>query len=98
MDIRIRAVSVGNFHRTVPATMLSALAVARALKGSIISQQCRGNEMEGSQQEVVETRVGQPAGVSAASVSVRGGKPESIVYMRTARRIMEGSVLVPPSN
>jgi len=43
-------------------------------------------------------RVGQPAGVSEATAILDGsGHPESILYVRTARRIMTGHVLVPRS-
>ncbi|SJX66361.1 uncharacterized protein (C-terminal fragment), partial [Sporisorium reilianum f. sp. reilianum] len=56
--------------------------------------------------DIVSIRVGQPAGVSEASVKVglpteadqaKGLTriPESIVYHRTARRIIEGFVDVP---
>ncbi|TKY87526.1 hypothetical protein EX895_003540 [Sporisorium graminicola] len=111
MDVLIRAVSVGNLHRTVPATCLSALAAGRAFPLSTIEQAVqaglRQNE-EASEGGIVSIRVGQPAGVSEASVKV--GKPsqadtergltripESIVYYRTARRIIEGFVDVPRS-
>lgn len=43
-------------------------------------------------------RVGQPAGVSEATAILdESGHPESILYVRTARRIMTGHVLVPQS-
>ncbi len=58
--------------------------------------------------EILSIRVGQPAGVSEASVRIRPASadeqtkglqsvPESIVYYRTARRIIQGLVDVPPS-
>ncbi len=109
MDVLIRAVSVGNLHRTVPATCLSALAAGRAFPQSTIEQAVRagsahndGKSAEGDG-EILSIRVGQPAGVSEASVKVRVATddekaqgfekiPESIVYYRTARRIIEGFV------
>lgn len=109
MDLLIRAVSVGNLHRTVPATCLSALAVGRALPGSTIEQAVQaGGKAKGEDDGIVTIRVGQPAGVSEASVKVRSATskeeasglnrvPESIVYYRTARRIIEGWVDVPHS-
>ncbi|KAF9521118.1 hypothetical protein BS47DRAFT_1370235 [Hydnum rufescens UP504] len=85
MDCAIRAVSVGNFHRTVPATMLSALAVAGALQGSIVAS--HGNART--------ITVGHPAGVSHATTTLsRDGIPASIAYVRTARRLFQGEVLV----
>ena len=113
MDVLIRAVSVGNLHRTVPATCLSALAAGRAFPGSTIEAAVQAGWKgtkgeEGEEDGVVSIRVGQPAGVSEASVKVRPATkeeqargllkvPESIVYYRTARRIIEGYVDVPPS-
>ena len=115
MDVLIRAVSVGNLHRTVPATCLSALATGRAFPHSTIAQTVQAAENpnrvraeEGDEEGVVSIRVGQPAGISEASVKVRPATqaeqqkglekiPESIVYYRTARRIIEGWVDIPLS-
>jgi 2-methylaconitate cis-trans-isomerase PrpF len=107
VDCRIRAVSVGNFHRTVPATMLSALAVARAVGGTIVEEQCRtisnlGGSTGGTSlllgKKASTIKVGQPAGVSKATATLDElGRPESILYVRTARRLMAGHVLVPQS-
>ena len=112
MDLLIRAVSVGNLHTTVPATCLSALAAGRAFKESTIEQAVRegyaGEKGEGGNGDMLSIKVGQPAGVSEASVKVREpteeekGRgleriPESIVYYRTARRIIDGFVDVPHS-
>lgn len=107
MDLLTRAVSVGNLHRTVPATCLSALAAARAFPQSTIEQCLQAKPMQG-QGEILSIRVGQPAGVSEASVRIRPASaneqtkglpsvPESIVYYRTARRIIQGLVDVPHS-
>lgn len=103
MDCRIRAVSVGNFHRTVPATMLSALAVAHALPGTIVAQQSQrarpASPLDAAANKTLTIRVGQPAGLSEATAVLDGqtGLPMSIQYLRTARRIMDGHVLVPSS-
>ncbi|SNX87811.1 uncharacterized protein MEPE_06522 [Melanopsichium pennsylvanicum] len=117
MDVLIRAISVGNLHRTVPATCLSALAAGRAFPNSTIERAVQEGRMDAKREmraevaeakEIVSIRVGQPAGVSEASVKVRPANhqekrlglesvPESIVYYRTARRIMQGFVDVPHS-
>ncbi|SPO30455.1 uncharacterized protein UTRI_06385 [Ustilago trichophora] len=114
MDVLIRAVSVGNLHRTVPATCLSALAAGRAFPRSTIEAAVRQGlgskkgQDDAEDRGIVSIRVGQPAGVSEASVKVREATdeekrlglqtvPESIVYYRTARRIIEGFVDVPHS-
>ncbi|SPO37463.1 uncharacterized protein PSFLO_02937 [Pseudozyma flocculosa] len=104
MHILIRAVSVGNVHRTVPATCLSALACGRAFADSTIEQAVRqsscGPAAAEDEEGIRSISVGQPAGVSSASIRLvkadGGGEvPESIVYYRTARRIIKGSIDVP---
>lgn len=96
VDVVVRGVSVGNFHRTVPATMLSALAVAGALQGSLV-EEAVGKRLIAAAGDDVELRVGHPAGVAEASVRVGvKGDPVSIVYVRTARRLFQGEVLVHP--
>lgn len=104
IDCVIRAVSVGDFHRTVPATMLSALAVARAMPGSIVTRASldRPQPKIGGAKEMTEDgtkciiHVGQPAGISESSVVLnKDGLPTSISYVRTARCLFRGDVFVP---
>jgi len=100
MDILVRPVSVGNFHRTVPATTLSALAAGSVYPTSTIAQAMRSSEAASSSQESVRTlTVGHCAGTASASVRIAstpaGPVPEAIVYVRTARRIMHGWVDLP---
>jgi 2-methylaconitate cis-trans-isomerase PrpF len=100
MDIAVRAVSVGNFHRTVPGTTLSALNVARTVKGSLVAQLVadkeEAEEAGAGGERVVPIRVGQPAGVAESKVRVgKDGKASAVVMTRTAREIMRGEVLVP---
>ncbi len=45
---------------------------------------------------VLSVTVGQPAGLSTASVKLEDSLPKSIVYVRTANRIIAGEVDVPP--
>ncbi|PWY97921.1 DUF453-domain-containing protein [Testicularia cyperi] len=112
MNLLIRAVSVGNIHRTVPATCLSALASGRAFPNSTIEQAVRQAAPRAPEankaKDIISITVGQPAGLSEASIKVRPATemeaqqgftqiPESIVYMRTARRIIDGLVDVPRS-
>jgi 2-methylaconitate cis-trans-isomerase PrpF len=98
MSRRIRAVSVGNFHRTVPATMLSALAVAGALRGSIVASQYAASSVAQGPVAAGDTRtitVGHPAGLSRATAILgKDGMPASVAYVRTARRLFQGEVLV----
>ncbi|KAG9104264.1 hypothetical protein FRC06_004013 [Ceratobasidium sp. 370] len=102
-DLDVRAVSVGNIHRTVPATTLSALASAAAIRGTVV-QSVSSSHSHGTAAgvgDVVSLTVAHPAGTASASVKV--GKvdgivqPEAIVYTRTARLLFQGSVAVPES-
>ncbi|KAE8224603.1 hypothetical protein CF319_g2527 [Tilletia indica] len=107
MDILVRPISVGNFHRTVPATTLSALAAGSAYASSTIAQAIhsskpRKTSAASSSTSIRTLTVGHCAGLASASVRVtpsssQNGElvPEAIVYVRTARRIMHGWVDLP---
>ncbi|CAE7216768.1 unnamed protein product, partial [Rhizoctonia solani] len=100
-DLMIRAVSVGNIHRTVPATTLSALASAAAIPGTIV-QSLSGSPAHArtpNTGDVVSLTIAHPAGTASASVKIgnvdRITRPEAIVYTRTARLLFAGSVAIP---
>ncbi|KAK0532963.1 hypothetical protein OC834_002401 [Tilletia horrida] len=103
MNILVRPISVGNFHRTVPATTLSALAAGSAYPTSTISEAIQASSPHPSDPSspIRTLTVGHCAGTASASVRVSrsaGGRepvPEAIVYVRTARRIMHGWVDLP---
>ncbi|GIX46291.1 MAG: putative methylaconitate Delta-isomerase PrpF [Candidatus Tectimicrobiota bacterium] len=92
VDLVARAISMGNTHRTFPGTVSMCTAAAAAIPGTVV-------------QEVAHParpgllRIGHPAGVMevGARVQQRHGAwhVESVTTQRTARRIMEGYVLVP---
>lgn len=100
-DLTIRAVSVGNIHRTVPATTLSALATAAAIPGTIIREASSAHSHAQSPAvgDVISLTIAHPAGTASASVKVGQVdgiiRPEAIVYMRTARLLFSGQVAVP---
>ncbi|CAE6520346.1 unnamed protein product [Rhizoctonia solani] len=102
-DLTIRAVSVGNIHRTVPATTLSALASAAAIPGTIVQglSSSPAHARTPNTGDVVSLTIAHPAGTASASVKIGnvGGitRPEAIVYTRTARLLFAGSVAVPES-
>ena len=107
-DVLIRAISVGNVHRSVPATTLSALAVCTAYPDSVVGRAlARGGARDSPCQTSADAArsgehlgaitVGHPAGTATAMVQMsQRGDPQAIVYERTARRIMDGYVDVPP--
>lgn len=92
IDVVGRAISMGNTHRTFPATSSMCAAVAAAVEGTVVHEVSRAATTE-------RLRLGHPAGVIDIGAKVRctGGiwDVTSITTQRTARRIMEGAVLVP---
>ena len=88
-DVVVRAISTGDFHRTVPGTTLSALALAGSIEGSVVARLATAADRDGL------LRVRHPAGVAEARVRTRDGK-SAILQTRTAREIMRGHVFVRP--
>ena len=92
MDLLVRAISMRNTHRTVPGTVAICTALAAQVEGTVVHEVAR-------QAATTDIRIGHPAGVMqvGATVSRRGGQwyAERVTTRRTARRIMEGAVLVP---
>lgn len=92
IDLVVRAISMGNTHRTFPGTSSMCTAVAAAVKGTVVHEVCTASTPQC-------LRIGHPAGVMeiGANVGQRAGEwyAESVTTQRTARRIMEGAILVP---
>ena len=92
MDVLARAISMGNTHRTFPATVSMCTAVAAAVDGTVVHQVSQVASAG-------RLRIGHPAGVMELGAEVKRygseWRAERIITQRTARRIMEGSVLVP---
>jgi 2-methylaconitate cis-trans-isomerase PrpF len=94
IDLVARAISMENTHRTFPATSSMCTAVAAAVEGTVVHEVSRAATTE-------RLRLGHPAGVMEVGAKVyrRGSdwEVESVTTQRTARRIMEGVILVPQS-
>lgn len=92
IDLLARAISMRNTHRTVPGTVAMCTALAAQVEGTVVHEAAR-------QVATHDIRIGHPAGFMevGATVSRRGGGwyAERVTTKRTARRIMEGAVLVP---
>lgn len=92
IDLVARAISMENTHRTFPATSSMCTAVAAAIDGTVVHEVSRAASTE-------RLRLGHPAGMMevGAKVQCRNGvwEVESVTTQRTARRIMEGTILVP---
>lgn len=94
-DCLIRSVSVGQFHRTIPATTLSALGVASAIPGSLVYDVIeRGRALTGEARTRkippwIQASSGSASGATISSVSV--GQPAGV--SSTCVRVPPGSQL-----
>jgi 2-methylaconitate isomerase len=94
-DVVTRMISAGNPHGAIPLTGAMCLVSAANVPGTIVHACMRSDHAPG------DVRIAHASGVLpvAATVRVHDGQPrleEAVVY-RTARRLMEGRVLVPAS-
>jgi 2-methylaconitate isomerase len=92
MDITVRVISIGQPHRAVPLTGALCLAVASQIAGSVANRVARPGSAG------APIRIGQPSGVTVVGAEVRRDGDRWVarhatVY-RTARRLMEGSILL----
>ena len=92
IDLLARAISMGNTHRTFPGTVSMCTAVAAAVAGTVVHEVSQAASSE-------QLRIGHPAGIMEIGAKVKRcgseWRAESVIAQRTARRIMEGAVLVP---
>ena len=92
MDIAVRMVSMGVPHRAVPLTGGMCLAVAANLQETLVHNLARDKL-------ATTVRLGSPSGVIPIGATIRrdGGNltVDRITTYRTARRLMEGNVLIP---
>ena len=92
MDLSVRMISMGQPHRAVPLTGGMCLAVAANLDGSLVHRLSR----PGTHGDI---RLGTPSGAIPIGAKVESAgvssTVERITTYRTARRLMEGHVLVP---
>ena len=91
VDLTARAVSMGRPHRALPLTAAMALAAAARIPGTLAAEAAR--PADGS-----PVRLGHPSGVAAVAVDLATADPPRLARLtvtRTARRLMEGRVLMP---
>ena len=91
MDLTVRMISMGRPHRAVPLTGAMCLAIAAGIDGTIVNQVRKPGQLS-------DLRIGHPSGVIELSADVSyddGWRADRVVVNRTARRLMEGSVLIP---
>ena len=93
VDLTARAVSMGRPHRALPLTAALALAAAARISGTVAAQAARAGA--GSLGPV---RLGHPSGVAEIMAELAATEPPHLARLtvtRTARRLMEGRVLIP---
>lgn len=90
VDVVVRMLSMGRVHHACPVTGVACLAATCLLPGTVPAALVRNPLPE------QEVRLGHPKGVSRAGARVvhgpEGPDVESVTVMRTARRLMDGTV------
>lgn len=97
MDICARVISVFKCHKASPLTSASAIAVARAVPGTLLYETL-GAPADGSG----AVRIGHPSGVmtmfpymeDASVPDINSIKLSGVAVQRTARRIMDGYIYI----
>lgn len=94
-DLCVRMISMGQAHRAVPLTGALCVAVAARIPGTVVHDALAASARHG------EVRIGTASGVVPVTADVVGVNGEyrtnNAVAYRTARRLMEGNVLLPKS-
>ncbi|MBI3128303.1 MAG: PrpF family protein [Candidatus Tectomicrobia bacterium] len=90
-DILSRVVSMGKTHRAYALTAAMCLAVAARIPGTLAHEAARAGGGD--------IRLGHPSGVQPVGAEVENANGSSraakVIVYRTARRLMEGAVLIP---
>ena len=92
-DLSARVISMGRAHRALPLTAALALAAAARIPGTLAAEAARPGTTG-----TTPVRLGHPSGVAEVTVDLAAIAPPHLARLtvtRTARRLMEGRVLVP---
>ena len=92
VDLTARVISMGRPHRALPLTAALALATAARIPGTVAAEVARPGSGSGA------IRLGHPSGVAEVTVELSAAVSPRIARLtvtRTARRLMEGRVLIP---
>lgn len=94
MDLCVRVLSLNMIHKSVNVTVSVATTAAAMVPGTLVHEMSQGAAMRGA------LRIGHPSGVTdtGGEVDVAQDPPQvqHISLGRTARRIMQGEVLIQP--
>lgn len=92
MDVCARVISVFKCHKACPLTSASSIAVAAALKGSVV------NKLVAEGTSLENVRIGHPSGIMTMCPEINlketGAEVPAVAVQRTARRIMDGTVYI----
>lgn len=93
VDILVKVVSMGKFHRTSPASGLYNIAACTLLPGTIPNKIAGFGNLE--REKMV--RIGHPEGIVEVRVTLNpeGDRVEKVGMERTVRRIMKGDLFIP---
>ena len=97
VDLVGRVVSMGKVHRAFALTAAMCLAVAARIDGTVVHE-AAAHPLPGRAEQ--DVRLGHPSGVLPVAARVSHGAgtapvAQSVTVYRTARRLMDGFVLVP---
>ncbi len=96
VDLSARVISMGRAHRALPLTAALALAAAARIPGTLAAEAARPTGPGAAADAPV--RLGHPSGRAEVGVDLAADNPPRLARLtvtRTARRLMEGRVLVP---
>lgn len=93
VDILVKVVSMGKFHRTSPASGLYNIAACTLLPGTIPNKIAGFGNLE--REKMI--RIGHPEGIVEVRVTLNpeGDRVEKVGMERTVRRIMKGNLFIP---
>lgn len=96
IDLAGRIMTMGRLHRAYALTGGICTAVAAQIEGTLV---CEASRVAGPGERTV--RIGHPSGIIEVGVDVRrrdgAWTVEKVTTRRTARRLMEGTALIPAS-
>jgi probable AcnD-accessory protein PrpF len=92
VDLLVRALSMGRLHHAMMGTAAVAIGAAAAVPGTLVNLAAGGGERQ-------SVRFGHPSGTLSVGAEAKRGEGvwtvAKAVMSRSARRLMEGRVLVP---
>ena len=102
MDLTVRVISNRQPHLAVPLSTAMCIAVAAQIEGTLAQRAARaavGETGEATAGAGSVLRLAHPSGITPLSAAVSktaaGWRADHVSVFRTARRLMEGAVLVP---